>query len=259
MARILVRRRPFQPSAKNVLRNTDKGRKGSIIKRVRKGVTGIEVPIFACSLSHLQRTAVIDRISGEIVATDQARLIPRNAAVIVLAGRIVRRQRQHGRVNQLANRRAGIGSARDSLDRAEVTQSGAQQVMRCDKEVARADREPAPDLPINLEAGLFRIRNRTVPICVTVSDGSRNTNTSRDHLAGPEKIFGNLCRRWRTRYAEREGVSLIYCALRASAIRRQICVRNNGRTLWIRDEQEGESIAVVEEAETGPNDGLPVR
>src|SRR4030095_1977634 len=244
----------FKPSAKNVLRNTDKRRKSSIIERMRKGITGIEVPIFACSLGHLQRTPVLDRIPGEIVATDQARGIPRNPAVKVLAGRIARRH-----LFNSSCRRAGIRSARDSLDRAKVTQCGAQQVMCGDKEVAGANREPASDFPINLEAGLLRIRNGTVPICVTVSDGSRSRNTSRGHLAGPEKISNNLCRRLRTRYAEREGVQLIYCALRASAIRRQICVWKNGRTLWIRDEQEGESVAVVEEAETRPDDSLPVR
>src|SRR5215475_13389969 len=91
MARILVRRGPFQPSAKNVLRNTDKRRKRSVIERVRKGITGIEISIFACRLGHLQRTAVIDRIPGEIVATDQARLIAWYATVKVFAGRIVRR------------------------------------------------------------------------------------------------------------------------------------------------------------------------
>src|SRR3989454_3517967 len=146
MARILVRGGAFQPSAKNILRNTDKRRKGPVIKRVRKGVTGIEVHIFACRLVHLQRAAVIDRIPGEIVATDQTRGIARNATVKVLAGRIARRRRP-----ERASRRAGIRSARDSLDRAKITQCGAQQVMCGDKEVARANREPASDLPINLE------------------------------------------------------------------------------------------------------------
>src|SRR5262245_15672423 len=131
--------------------------------------------------------------------------------------------------------------------------------MRGDKQVARANRQPASDLPINFEVGLFRIRNGAVPICVTVSDGSRSRNTRRAHFAGPQKISDNLCGRWRTRYAECVGVQLIYRALRASAIRRQTCVWKSCRTLWIRDEQEGESVAVVEEAETGPNYGLPVR
>src|SRR5207249_6566295 len=109
------------------------------------------------------------------------------------------------------------------------------QVMCGNKEVARAYGQPGADLPVNLEAGLFRIGNRTVPICVTVSDGSRSRNTNRADLAGPEKIFGNLCRRRHTRYGnKRERLQLIYGALRASAIRRQICIWENGRTLRIR-------------------------
>src|SRR5215813_8099314 len=112
MARILVRRGAFQPSAKHILRNTDKRRKGSVIESVRKRITGIEVPVFGCSLVHLQRTAVIDRIPGEIVATDQTRRIARNAAVIVLADRIAR-----WHLINRSCRRAWIRSARDSLDR----------------------------------------------------------------------------------------------------------------------------------------------
>src|SRR5262249_9798068 len=109
MARILVRGGAFQPSTKNILRNTDKRRKGPVIKRMRKGVTGVEVHIFACRLVHLQRAAVIDGISGEIVATDQTRGKARNAIVKVLAGRIVRRWR-----DERASRKAGILPARDS-------------------------------------------------------------------------------------------------------------------------------------------------
>src|SRR5262249_2996284 len=252
MARVLVRRRPFQPSAKNVLRNADERRKSPIVQRVRKRVTGIEVHIFACRLVHLQRAAVIDRIAGETVAADQTGRVARNSTVIILAGRIARRGRPR--------RRAGGKPARNSLNRTKVAQCRAQEVVRGNKEVARTYGQPAGDFPINLEARLFRVRNGTVSIGVTVSDRSRSMNTGRDHLPRPKKIFGNLCRCRHTRYGnERECEQLIYCALRASAIRWQIGVRKNSWTLWIRDEQERESVAVVEEAETGPNDSLPVR
>src|SRR5213593_323499 len=251
MARVLVRRGPFQPSAKNVLRNADERRKRPIVQRVRKRVTGIDVHIFAGRLVHLQRAAVVHGVPGKVVAADQTGGVARNATVVILAGRITRRWRP--------SRRAGVRPARNSLDRAKVTQCRAQQVMRGHKQVAGAYRQPAADLPIDLEAGLFRIGNRTVPIGVTVSDGSRSMNTRRDDLARPEEISGNLCRCRHTRYGnERECEQFIYGALRASAIRRQIGVRKNGWTLWVRDKQEGERVAVVEEAETGPNDRLPV-
>src|SRR6266705_27706 len=115
--------------------------------------------------------------------------------------------------------------------------------MRGDKEIAGAYGVPAADLAINFKAGLFRIRNRTVAIRVTVSNGSRSSsgtkNAMGDHFAGPEKSGGDLCRRRHTRYRyERVLVQFIYGALCASAIRRQICILENGRTLWIRDEQE---------------------
>src|SRR5262249_34621353 len=252
MARVLVRRRPFQHSPKHVLRNADERRKSPFVQRVRKRVTGIEVHIFACRLVHLQRAAVIARIAGEIVAADQTGRVARNSTVIILAGRIARRGRP--------GRRAGGRPARNSLNRTKGAQWRAQEVVRGNKEGARAKRQSGADLPIKLQACLFRVRNGTVSIGVTVSDRSRSMNTGRDHLPRPKKIFGNLCRCRHTRYGnEWECEQLIYCALRASAIRRQIGVRKNGWTLRICDEQERESVAVVEEAETGPNDSLPVR
>src|SRR5262249_7256362 len=166
---ILIRRSPFQTSAKDILRNTDESRKRSVIQSMRECVTGVEVHIFPRRLVHLQRAAVIHRISGEIVATNQTGRVARNSTVIILACRIARRWR--------SGRGAWVRAARNSLDGTKVTECGPQQVMRCDKEVAAADGEPATDLPINLQAGLFRIRNGAVPIRVAVPDRSRSRNT----------------------------------------------------------------------------------
>ena len=90
---------------------------------------------------------MVHGIPGEIVATDQPGWVARNAAVIILAGRIARRRRP--------SRRAGVRPTRNSLNGTKITQCGAQQMVRSDKEVAGAYRQPAADLPINLEAGLF--------------------------------------------------------------------------------------------------------
>src|SRR5439155_18990139 len=128
--------------------------------------TGIEVHVFAGSLVHLQRAAVIHGISGEIVATDQTGRVARNATVIILAGRIARRRRP--------SRRAGVRPTRNSLNGTKITQCGAQQVMRGHKQVAGAYREPAADVSIDFKAGLFRIRDGTVPIGVTVADRRRS-------------------------------------------------------------------------------------
>ena len=48
--------------------------------------------------------------------------------------------------------------------------------MRGDKDVAGADSESAANPPINLEVGLFRIWNGTVPIRVAIPDISRGHN-----------------------------------------------------------------------------------
>src|SRR5215475_14485992 len=130
-----------------------------------------------------------------------------------------------------------------------------------DKEVTVTYGQSASDLPINLEAGLFRVRNGTVPIRVAVSDRSwclrSSENTMRYHLAGFQKLCSDVrrCRYTGYRYIGIL-VQFIYRALRTSPIGRQIRLGYNGRTLWIRDEEEGHRIAVVEEAEARANNGF---
>src|SRR5215471_14071572 len=112
-----------------------------------------------------------------------------------------------------------------------------------DKEVTGTYGESASNLPINLEAGLFRVGNGTVPIRVTVPNrrwGRRcPENTMRDHLAGFQKLCSDVgrCRDTGHRYVGIL-VKFIYRALRTSPIWRQIRIGDNGRTLWIRDEEE---------------------
>src|SRR6185369_3051122 len=147
--------------SKNVFRNADKRGKGSIVERVRKRVTGVDIEIFARVLVHLQSSAVIHGIPREIVAADQARRIARNAAVVILARRIARRWRP--------GRGTWIGSARNSLNRTKIAQCGPQQVMRGNKEITRADRETVTDVSIDFEARLLGIGNGTFAIRITVS------------------------------------------------------------------------------------------
>jgi hypothetical protein len=130
-----------------------------------------------------------------------------------------------------------------------------------DKEVTGTYGESASDLPINLEAGLFRVGNGTVPIRVAVPNGSWScgctNNTMRHHLAGFQKLCSDVgrCRYTGYRYIGIL-VQFIYRALRTSPIGRQIRIGYNGRTLWIRDEEEGHRIPVVEEAEARANNGF---
>src|SRR5262245_17839038 len=93
MARILIRRGPLLAPTEDVLGNADERRKGAVVECVRERVTGIEGRILARSLVHLQCSAVINGIPGQIVATDQTGRVARNAAVVILARRILRRRR----------------------------------------------------------------------------------------------------------------------------------------------------------------------
>src|SRR5262249_46507925 len=153
-----------------VLGNTDERRKRSVVQRVRERVTRIEADVLSCGLVHLQRAAVINRVPGKIVATDQTRRIARNSTVVVLAGRIARRRRP--------GRRARVRPARNALNGTKIPQCRAQQVMCCDKKVTGADGESSADLSIDLQAGLFRVWNRTVPIRVAVPDRSRSSRSA---------------------------------------------------------------------------------
>src|SRR5262245_50782938 len=170
MAGILVRRGPFLTSPENVFRNTDECCKRTVVQCVRERVARVEVEIFAGGLAHLHHAAVINGISGEVIAADQTRGVPRNAAVIVLAGRIARWSRYDG-----GRRRTGIRRTCYSLDRAKVAQRGAQLVVRRDEEVSDANGKPVPDLPINLEAGLFRIRDGAMALRIRITNRSRSS------------------------------------------------------------------------------------
>src|SRR5678815_1705051 len=150
MPGILVGRGPLLVSAERIFRNADERGKRAVVECVRQRVAGIEVEILACRLVHLKSAAVINRISRQIIATDQTRRITRDSAVIVLAVRIARRC--------LSSRITGIVSARNSLDWAEVQQRRTQQVMRSDEKISGTDRKSISDIAIDFKVRLKGIR-----------------------------------------------------------------------------------------------------
>src|SRR5262245_60809806 len=116
-------------------------------------------------------------------------------------------------------------------------------MMSCDEEITAADCDSVANIAIDLETRLFRIRNRTTSIGVTVSNRRRSSgcanDTMREHFAGLEERGSKIRRRRNARNRNvRVLIQLIDRALRASAVRRQIGVRENSRPLRIRDEEE---------------------
>src|SRR6185295_16982057 len=115
--------------------------------------------------------------------------------------------------------------------------------MRGDEEISRANCEPSSDLAINFEAGLFRIRNRTMPVGITVTHRRRSCRSGRhtvgEDLTGGEKILGELCGRRHAGYRY-VGIliQLVDRALGASSIWGQIRIDENRRTLRICDEEK---------------------
>ncbi len=137
-------------------------------------------------------------------------------------------------------------------------------MMRSNKQITRTHGKAAADVPIDLEAGLLGIRKRTMAVRITIPNRSRGSgrpdNAMGEHLACLEEGRRDLRRRRHSRHRyEWVLIQFIAGALGTFPIRRQICICQNRRPLWIRDEQEGQVIAVVEEAESGADDGLPVR
>src|SRR5215470_6338352 len=114
MPRILVGRSTLEASAEYVFRNADERCERSVVQRVRKRVVRVEVEVLPGRLIHLQGSAVIHGVAGQIVTTDQTRWITRNAAVIVLSGRPAWRRR--------GSWVALIGSGGNALNRTQVAQ-----------------------------------------------------------------------------------------------------------------------------------------
>src|SRR3984885_13672629 len=273
LTNVLVGIGVFQRAIVEILGRAEERREGAVVECMRPSVISVKGEDSVESFGQLESEAVVIGIAGVVCVIEQAGIGKRGRAAGIdavveerLSCRpcwrrsfwcgIPRNTATRSSGSDAGNRRAGGGAER----RADVEVFGTHEVVRRNKQVAGAECEAPGDFAVTFQVGLFRVGDLAV-----VLHHARTCGAGRRTLAGDELGWDlprrDQCRGGCGRESQWTWSHLVQdpgCGVGTLANSGQGFAGDDYGPLRLGDEQEGQVVTIIEDAEAGADDRLTV-